>query len=388
MAQLFISYRRGPTGYVATLLAEELKNQFGPNAVFMDIDNIPFGVDFREHIGAAVSECQVLLVLIGDDWLTSTLPNGTRRIDATDDFVRLEIEAALQRGIPVVPILTNATAVPAESELPSSLRPLAFRNAAQLRSGSDLKPQMEALIRQLSALCSSEKTLSNKRGSAVVRTSLFSFLSRWTRRQRMVAAASGLLAVLLLVGLLIKNKLASSPADDTALREVILQTADGAPITLYKSPDSHSATSGSLRRGSTVLIVETFKGSDGQTWSKISIDPGWLAALNLAQPDFAMLRPINTATLQTGQPAIVTYTGPDGLNLRESPNPQSKVIAYLLADTRVMITADKLTTAEHEWWGAEVPAAYILSDKVSEQEESVSEQKGKDPKPKHRKRKR
>jgi hypothetical protein len=101
-----------------------------------------------------------------------------------------------------------------------------------------------------------------------------------------------------------------------------------------------------------------------------------------------MLRPVNTATLQIGQPAVVTYTGPDGLNLRESPNPQSKVIAFLLADTQVTITNDKLVTTEHEWWGVEVSPAYILSDTVSEQDGSILDQRAKGPKPKHRKRKR
>lgn len=119
----------------------------------MDIDNIPFGVDFRNHISSAVSECEVLLVLIGDDWLTSVLPDGVRRIDAPDDFVRIEIEAALQRGIPVVPVLTSNVRVPSASELPDTLRPLAFCNAAELRSGPDLKAQTQTLIRQLSKIC-------------------------------------------------------------------------------------------------------------------------------------------------------------------------------------------------------------------------------------------
>src|SRR5215471_17722211 len=92
----------------------------------------------------------------------------------------------------------------------------------------------------------------------------------------------------------------------------------------------------------------------------IPVNPGWLAARNFAEPAFAMLRPVNTTTLQTGQPAVVAYTGSDGLNLRESPNPQSRAIAILLAGTQVMITNDKLTTNEHEWWGVEMPPAYIL----------------------------
>jgi hypothetical protein len=208
MAQIFVSYRRGPTGYVATLLADEIKAQFGANAVFMDIDNIPFGVDFRDHIGAAISECQVVLVLIGDDWLTSKLPDGSRRIDAPDDFVRVEIEAALQRGIPVVPILTNAARVPTESELPPSIRPLAFRNAAELRSGRDLKAQLQALIRHLSSMRSTVKP-SSANGGPAVSTSAPSALSRWSKRRFVVAVTCGIIAIagaLLLFAQLTRNK--------------------------------------------------------------------------------------------------------------------------------------------------------------------------------------
>lgn len=362
MPQVFISYRRGATGYVATLLADELRTRFGPKAVFMDIDNIPLGVDFRDHIGAAVSECQVLLALIGDDWLTCKLPDGTRRIDDPGDFVRAEIEAALLRGVPVVPILTNAASVPAESELPASLRPLAFRNAAELRSGRDLKSQMRSLIDQLSTLSSSAELASAKRGPAVPSSAL----SKWSKRRLIVAVTCAIIAVVAVLFVLKLTGNKSSSARQSRIREVILQSADGAPITLYKSPDRHSATLGSIRRGSSALIIDTFRSVDGQRWSKISMNPGWLAARNFADPEFAMLRPLNTTTLQVGQPAVVTYNGSDGLNLRESPNQQSRVIAYLLAQTQVMISNDKLTTSEHEWWGVELPQAYILSNAVPE----------------------
>jgi hypothetical protein len=364
MEQIFISYRRGPTGYVATLLAEELKERFGANAVFMDVDNIPYGVDFREHIHAAVSECQVLLVLIGDDWLTSKLPSGMRRLDVPDDFVRVEIEAALQRNIPVVPVLTDVANMPAEAELPLSLRTLAFRNAAELRSGSNLKAQMQALISQLS-LASKPKAAPTS-DSPLVPSSRLPFYVRWHWHYLMVAMTCAAVGGVALLWFATRsgNKLAPS-LQGRAVHEVTLQTADGAPITLYKNPSRHSETCGALRRGSNVLIVETFRNSDGQVWNKISLSPGWLDARNLAQPDYAMLRPVSTTTLQNGQPAVVAYTGSDGLNLRESPNLQSKVIAYLLANTPVMITNDKLTTNEHEWWGVEVPPAYISGDAVS-----------------------
>lgn len=124
-------------------------------------------------------------------------------------------------------------------------------------------------------------------------------------------------------------------------------------------------------------------------WDKVSVDPEWLAARNLAQPDVPMLRPVSTPTLQVGQNAVISYTGPDGLNLRESPNPQSKVIAYLLNGTQITITNDKLATSEYEWWGAKIPAAYMVEDAATQQLTiSIDDERGKGGKAKHRRRKR
>lgn len=152
MPQVFISYRRGPSGYVASLLSEELRTALGPNAVFMDIDNIPFGADFRERLSQAVSECQVLLVVIGDDWNPIEPGQSKRRLDDVEDFVRIEVEAALQRDIRVVPVLTGNATMPAASDLPTAIRPLVYKNSAELRSGRDLKAQMRLLITQVSSL--------------------------------------------------------------------------------------------------------------------------------------------------------------------------------------------------------------------------------------------
>jgi hypothetical protein len=140
MAHLFLSYRREDAGYVAGLLAERLRQAFGPGSVFMDVDTIPLGVDFRAHVQEAVARCDVLLALVGDGWLT------TRRIDDPGDLVRVEIETALARGIPVVPVLVGKARMPAPEDLPPSLEPLAFRNATELRSGRDLEHHVEVLI--------------------------------------------------------------------------------------------------------------------------------------------------------------------------------------------------------------------------------------------------
>jgi hypothetical protein len=185
MPQIFLSYRRGPTGYVATLLAEELRARFGPDAVFMDVDSIPVGADFRDRLTAAVADCQVLLALIGDDWTTTRLADGLRRIEDPNDFVRVEIEAALERGIPVVPILTGGATVPLASELPEPLKPLAFRNAAELRSGPNLKGQMQSLMGQLSSILPAPASVEVHRQTSRPLTSAF----RWSRRNWLIVFA-------------------------------------------------------------------------------------------------------------------------------------------------------------------------------------------------------
>ena len=69
MAKIFVSYRRQDSPYVAPTLKDRLEQRFGENSVFLDIENIPIGVDFRERINLAVRHCDVMLVLIGDAWL-------------------------------------------------------------------------------------------------------------------------------------------------------------------------------------------------------------------------------------------------------------------------------------------------------------------------------
>ena len=149
MAKIFVSYRRDDAGYVAGMLGERLRKAFGRDSVFIDLDTIPFGTDFRDHISTAVSECDVLLALIGDEWLTLCADDGRRRIDDPADFVSIEIEAAMNREIPVIPVLIHSAEMPRPEDLPDQLRSLAFRNGAELRAGRDLNHHVELLIRDL-----------------------------------------------------------------------------------------------------------------------------------------------------------------------------------------------------------------------------------------------
>jgi hypothetical protein len=129
---VFISYRRQETAPYARSLREELTKRLGAHQVFMDIDSIDVGVDFVEAIEQAVGTCQVLLALVGPQWLTITDAEGQRRLDNPDDTVRLEIEAALARNVRVIPVLVDNTPMPRPQQLPDSLVRLARRNALEL----------------------------------------------------------------------------------------------------------------------------------------------------------------------------------------------------------------------------------------------------------------
>lgn len=136
MSKIFISYRRDDSGYQVDRLYDLLIQKHGipKDDVFVDVDNIPFGVDFADHLNVKVAQCDIVFAVIGDSWINSRDPKtGQRRLEDRNDFVRIELEAALERGIPIVPILLDDTQLPTEEELPDPLRPLVLRNGALLR---------------------------------------------------------------------------------------------------------------------------------------------------------------------------------------------------------------------------------------------------------------
>jgi hypothetical protein len=130
--RIFISYRRDETDFPASWLYERLVAHFGPDQVFKDVDSIELGDDFAEVIADAVGACDVLLVLIGAQWLAITDEAGRRRLENSDDFVRLEVEAALQRKVRIIPILVGTARMPHADQLPASLGKLVHRQALEL----------------------------------------------------------------------------------------------------------------------------------------------------------------------------------------------------------------------------------------------------------------
>ena len=154
MPKIFLCYRREDSSWAAGVLRHHLSQHFGADSVFRDIDSTPLGADFREHIKKEISKCDVLLAVIGDQWLDFDDNENVRRIDSTDDFVRLEIESALARPMPVIPILVGRTPMPKEGSLPASIARLAYHQAHEVRSGREQPFQLATLTQGIEALLS------------------------------------------------------------------------------------------------------------------------------------------------------------------------------------------------------------------------------------------
>src|SRR5262249_46701683 len=114
----------------------------------MDIDNIPLGVDFREHVAKTLENADIVLAIIGRKWAGGTTKQKAR-ISLSTDPLRIELEKAFELGIAVVPVLVDGATMPDPDKLPESLKELPFRNAAFVDSGRDFHPHIDRLIRAM-----------------------------------------------------------------------------------------------------------------------------------------------------------------------------------------------------------------------------------------------
>jgi hypothetical protein len=151
---IFLSYRRFDSADVTGRMYDRLVQHFGSDKIFKDVDSIPLGSDFRKVLDGAVSQCAVLLAVIGRDWLHDSLDDPSPRLHDPADWVRIEIESALRRDIPVIPVLVRGARFPAEQDLPDSLRDLVYRNGIEVRPDPDFHRDMDRLIQHLDDLLS------------------------------------------------------------------------------------------------------------------------------------------------------------------------------------------------------------------------------------------
>lgn len=130
--KIFISYRVRDTQAATGRLVDALKQHFDDDQIFMDIDKIEPGLDFTEVISNSLDNCDVLLAIIGPDWMALNKDKNTYRINEDNDWVRIEIATALKRNIRVVPVLLEGGVMPEEDLLTDDLKPLLRRQSYEI----------------------------------------------------------------------------------------------------------------------------------------------------------------------------------------------------------------------------------------------------------------
>ena len=159
VGRIFISYRRDDASGTAGRLYDRLAARLGTDRVFMDVDSISPGYDFAKAIEYAVARCDVVLALIGNEWLAAVDRWGRRRLDDPNDFVALEINAGLARNIPVIPVMVDGALQIQAVDLPRHISALARRQGVRIHHESfsaDIDKLLSALQRLVPALRTNE----------------------------------------------------------------------------------------------------------------------------------------------------------------------------------------------------------------------------------------
>ena len=185
--RVFISYRRDDSAAYARLVRDRLVPQFGREALFMDVDTVRAGMNFVKIIREEVAKCDVLLAVIGPKWLEAPDEEGNRRLDDQNDYVRIEIATALQRDIPVIPILLDGTRMPRAGRLPEDLKELEQRSGLEIRHTS-FDSDIDRLIRELKrppeqAGAAKEADVASRTPSDEAKANVFSMKKRRIRPQ-------------------------------------------------------------------------------------------------------------------------------------------------------------------------------------------------------------
>jgi hypothetical protein len=136
---IFINYRREDSQAITGRIDDHLRQRFGDEDVFLDIDSIPLGVDFVAHIRESLSQCDVCIAVIGRHWICSRL------FDA-NDFVRLELEEVLRLNVSVIPLLVEEARMPTKDDVPAALVPVLTRNGLRIDSGRDFRVHIDRLM--------------------------------------------------------------------------------------------------------------------------------------------------------------------------------------------------------------------------------------------------
>jgi hypothetical protein len=143
---VFISYRRQDSADVSGRIYDRLAAEFDKKYIFKDVDDIPFGSDYRKYIADVISNCHFVLVVIGPNWASLQDAQGQPRLFAPHDLVRIEVETAFIKNIPIIPILVRGASMPKKKILPASIKKITHLNAILVRPDPDFHKDMSRLI--------------------------------------------------------------------------------------------------------------------------------------------------------------------------------------------------------------------------------------------------
>jgi len=256
MNTVFISYRRENTAGEARALFNDLVARLGENSVFMDVDSIALGRDFRTVLQETTASCDLMLVLIGRNWTDAKDEGGRVRLENPADYVRLEIESALKRDIAVTPVLVQGAHMPAPENLPADIRDLAYRNGFELShnrwesdvgemvrrldlNGSTAGHQVKPIALQPSAQPSGSRDISAAPAipQAKPPQGLLGRRVRLTRRQGLGVAALAVVGIGAAIAAPSIRRLLSRPA----LRTISFDAASVDEKGMRKAPEKYSA---------------------------------------------------------------------------------------------------------------------------------------------------
>jgi TIR domain-containing protein len=156
MADICISYRRADSQAITGRIFDRLIANYGKDSIFIDIDNIPAGTDFRQYLAETLLKASVLLAVVGPKWLGAGKSGPDRILDEADP-VRVEVETALRNGLAIIPVLIGSRKMPNPNQLPESLKEFVYLNAVTIDPGVDFDHHMQRLITNIDAILAAKR---------------------------------------------------------------------------------------------------------------------------------------------------------------------------------------------------------------------------------------
>jgi hypothetical protein len=226
-SKIILSYRRSDSDVITGRIRDKLASYYGDDAVFMDIDSISLGFDYRKQIKDALLQNKIFIAVIGPKWLGT---KGTEtRINDENDPVRIEVETALQQGIPVIPVLVSGATMPNATELPSSLQNLCYLNAAEVDGGRDFHQHMGRLIRGIDQILKTSEPLAAEKVSSTQQASSTGQTPKQSRKWIPVALGAIACLMLISIGIWAYPSISSYIKSKTLTQVVVNPTPNPAP---------------------------------------------------------------------------------------------------------------------------------------------------------------